>query len=183
MLERGVSDGEIVLDDVGPEDGDAAEGSGDQLARSSRGSERVDVVVDETLESVEAFGPGGTQEGDAGGCCQSGAGAREGDVGDVVGDEAVAMGEGLARFALCVEEHQAIGGGGGNRVALGVEHQAVDAEEGIVLQMADSTFRAEEVDSMVEETDVESAVRRECEGGDVGVCEGCGFGRERGCPG
>ena len=151
VLERGVIDGEIALDDVGSEDGDAAEGSGDQLARSARGSERVDVVVDETLEGVEAFGPGRPQEGDAGGCGQSGARTGEGDVGDVIGDEAVTMGEGLARVALCVEEHEAVGGRGVDGMALGVKHQAVDAEEVIVLEVADGAFRAEKVNPVIEE--------------------------------
>jgi len=32
------------------------------LARSARGSERVDVVVDEPLEGVEAFGPEGPRK-------------------------------------------------------------------------------------------------------------------------
>jgi hypothetical protein len=76
------------------------------------GSERVDVVVDQTLEGVEALRAGRPEEGDAGGRGQRGSVAGEAHVGDVIGDEAVAMGQRLAWSALCVKQHQAVGGGG-----------------------------------------------------------------------
>jgi hypothetical protein len=67
VLERGVGDGEVAFYGVRLEDGDAAEGPGDQRTRSGRGGKRIDMVVDETLERVEAFRPRRAQKGDAGG--------------------------------------------------------------------------------------------------------------------
>jgi len=42
----------------------------------------------------------------------------------------------------------------GNSVALGIEHQAVDAEEMIVFDVMDGAFWAQEVNTTVEEADV-----------------------------
>jgi hypothetical protein len=58
---------------------------------------------------------------------------------------------------------------------LRIEHQAVDAEEMIVFEVASGAFRAEEVNTMVEEADVKSAIRREGQGRDIAVGEGPGF--------
>ncbi len=48
------------------EEGDAAEGPGQEGCVAGVGGEGVDVVVDEALEGVEAVRAGGIDEGEAG---------------------------------------------------------------------------------------------------------------------
>ena len=106
MFQAGVGGCEVAFDGVGFEQRDAAKSSSQKAVAGARNG--VDVVVDETLESVKTVDSRGRNEGEAGRGGDGGAARGEGDVGDVVGDEAVATRVGLAWIALAIEENQAI---------------------------------------------------------------------------
>src|SRR5262249_29477058 len=88
-----------------------------------------------------------------------GSGTREqGDVVDVIGDEAVLLGQDLALVSGSVHDDQAIGGGHGGEVPAGIVHDAVDAEDTRVLHV-DGASRGEihDVESAIEIADPELA--------------------------
>ena len=98
-------------------------------------AERVNMIVDQSLEGVHASRAGGIEK-----CQPRRSGQNEAilirrDVGHMVCDKAVGTSEYLFLTSGCVEAHQAVGGSDVNRSVFGVGEDAVHAKHVLVFQM------------------------------------------------
>ena len=96
------------------------------------------MVVHQPLKGVQAFGAAGGEQGQAGRGGEHGGIAQEGDVADLVGQQAVLArehGAGAQRSGRGVEQREAVGGGDVHRMAQRVGDDAINAEEMVILEV------------------------------------------------
>src|ERR1035441_5875689 len=150
--------------------GKTAKCAGNKLV--ARYAERINMVVDQSVEGVHAARATGVEKGQAGGSRQSQAVTVGGHIGDVVGDEPVGASQHLLLAAGTVKSNQAVGGGNVHRACLGIKQDAVDAEHMLVFDMrCMCVIGRQNVQASVEVTNPKAASRVGCEGGNIAVPE------------
>ena len=96
------------------------------------------MVVYEPVESVQAAHARAIDERQSRRRGHHHAVTAQRDVGDVIGQQAVPAAHDLPRLGAGIEQRQAVGGGYRGAVVQRVGHNAVDAEQGVVLVVFDA---------------------------------------------